>query len=497
MLSRAARGVVPLAWLVVVVGCGGSPQATVGVPGKADSISAGDLPIQLVQLSGGTFEQEIDHPFQPAASVGRFQQRYWYSTEFARGPDSPVLFYLCGESPCAAAYLTLLADVAKALDAAVVALEHRYYGASLPFADLTLDRMKYLTIHNALEDAAAFETFARANLPLRGKWIAVGGSYPGMLAAFYRLKHPELVVGAWASSAPVNVVLSFEGYDATVADALGPTCTLLFQQALAAADAAFDDPAKRAFLDPYVFGDDRASFLNSISYYADVAAQYGQTHRLCAALAQERLDPLTGLIGYLQPPLVTADDGGVSDGGTGPLPDAGDLAVDAGALSAPPRGVPDGRAHTAPMRLPRRPGDFNDEGAAWFYQVCTELGFYQVHNTDRSRSVSSDLIDEKYWNDACLQIASSTPDIARTRAEYTDPILRGEASNLFFVNSSEDPWSSLSILDPSRAPSGVMTFLVQGGSHCEDLDNLRPDSLLGVFQAHKLFFDQAAKWLRP
>ena len=65
--------------------------------------------------------------------------------------------------------------------------------------------MKYLTIHNALEDAAAFEDFARAKLPLTGKWIAVGGSYPGMLAAFYREKHPELVVGAWASSAPVDV----------------------------------------------------------------------------------------------------------------------------------------------------------------------------------------------------------------------------------------------------------------------------------------------------
>src|SRR5262249_8093498 len=146
----------------------------------------------------GWFAQEIDHPAMASSSLGTFWQRYWFSTQFAHGADSPVLFYLCGEAPCDPWYATTMADAAKALGAAVVVLEHRYYGLSVPYPLLTLEHMQYLTIHNALEDAAAFEMFAKANLPLKGKWIAVGGSYPGMLAAFYREKHPEQVVGAWA-----------------------------------------------------------------------------------------------------------------------------------------------------------------------------------------------------------------------------------------------------------------------------------------------------------
>jgi len=43
----------------------------------------------------------------------------------------------------------------------------------------------------------------------------------------------------------VSMQLSFWGYDAVAARALGPTCTLLTQQALDAAGVAYDDPKMR------------------------------------------------------------------------------------------------------------------------------------------------------------------------------------------------------------------------------------------------------------
>ncbi|MEO8703037.1 MAG: S28 family serine protease [Kofleriaceae bacterium] len=451
------------------------PTGEEGAGGKSDAIT--NLPVLMQFPQGAVFTQEIDHPVQPGASIGTFQQRYWYSTEFAKSADAPVLFYFCGEAACDGAYALSMADAALSLNAAVVVLEHRYYGTSVPFADKTAANMKYLTIHNALEDAAAFETFAKTSLPLKGPWIAVGGSYPGMLAAFYRAKHPELVVGAWASSAPIDVRLSFSGYDAIAANAMGPTCTLLFQQVLTKAGAIYDDPAQRDAFATAVFGGaapaTKVEFLNWFSYYAEGAAQYGKQRRLCAALLQEA-DPMDGFVGYLHPPLAGTDETTPPIGPTDPA-----------STGPAPRG-----AIVSPLVVP---GLDNFEGSEWFYQVCTEVGFYQIHNFDRTQSVMSDLVTERYWADQCTQFVGTVPAIEATRAAYVDELYRGEVTNVLFVNGSLDPWSALSPTE-STPPAGLTTLVVKTGSHCEDLAALTPDSILGVFKAHKTFYDLAKTW---
>jgi pimeloyl-ACP methyl ester carboxylesterase len=82
-------------------------------------------------------------------------------------------------------------------------LEHRYYGQSLPFSDLSSEHLQYLTLDNVLEDLATFQKWIGAHQGWKGKWISVGGSYSGTISALYRQKHPELVVGALAASAPM------------------------------------------------------------------------------------------------------------------------------------------------------------------------------------------------------------------------------------------------------------------------------------------------------
>lgn len=154
-------------------------------------------------LTAGTFQQAIDHSGQLAGQT--FNQRYWIDSEYAQGASAPVIYHICGEGDAEQGYFLNDNAIAWAqtLGAHLVYLEHRYYGQSLPFPDLSTDHLQYLTLDNVIEDLASFEKWIVSTQGWTGPWISVGGSYSGTISAIYRQKHPELVVGALASSAPM------------------------------------------------------------------------------------------------------------------------------------------------------------------------------------------------------------------------------------------------------------------------------------------------------
>jgi len=72
--------------------------------------------------------------------------------------------------------------------------------------------LRFLSSRQAVEDAAAFMKTMSASHGFSTEWVVFGGSYAGNLAAWIRQKHPEIVTGAIASSAPLLAQTEFHGW---------------------------------------------------------------------------------------------------------------------------------------------------------------------------------------------------------------------------------------------------------------------------------------------
>ncbi|RKP14644.1 peptidase S28, partial [Piptocephalis cylindrospora] len=171
------------------------------------------------------FSQLIDHGQR---SLGTFSQRY-ITNEYYYRQGGPIILYINGEDELN--YWAIegqVADLAQATGGLLVALEHRYFGQSLPFSEFTTKNMQYLTTDQALKDLArfiqSFKGTSKAQINPSSRWIVVGGSYAGNLAAWMRLTYPDLVFAAYSSSAPVKAKLDFFEYDMAVHDGLPSVC---------------------------------------------------------------------------------------------------------------------------------------------------------------------------------------------------------------------------------------------------------------------------------
>jgi pimeloyl-ACP methyl ester carboxylesterase len=453
--------------------------------GKAGESSALGLSLNDVRISNGTFDQVLDH-FSSRRStffekIGRkkspyagvtFKQRYFVDSTYARDSYSPVIYYICGESTCEGATGTpLVNQLAAKYHAHRVALEHRYYGYSQPFTTLSSQNLQFLSMAQAIEDLASFQRYAQSVLGMKGKWISVGGSYPGELSAFYRMRHPELVAGALASSAPVFAKADFIEYDRHVARVADPACLRVIQKVVADVEGRLKssssrDQVKKLFDAERVVHD--VDFLYNLADMAAIAIQYGFQNEFCTALkdGDQRGQALEE---YARVGLSLFQRLGTSS-----FQDAFD-----GAMSIDPKDY------------------LESAGRQWMYQSCSEFGFYQTANPNPAESARSARIDLAYHNDACNRLfgIKAQVDADRTNRTYYQRLFDSGVKNIYFTNGSNDPWSNLSLTDASATQGvnpGLQLFVIQGAAHCDDLGR-RVSSALGM--ARNQFDQLFSKWI--
>ena len=123
---------------------------------------------------------------------------------------------------------------AQQIGAAVIVIEHRYWGMSSPFSDLTTANMTYLTLPNAIADLTYFAQNAQLPFTNNGTiksnaadvpWVLMGGSYSGNLAAWTESVAPGTFWAYHASSAPVEAVSDYYGYFLPVQEGMAANCS--------------------------------------------------------------------------------------------------------------------------------------------------------------------------------------------------------------------------------------------------------------------------------
>jgi thymus-specific serine protease len=151
-------------------------------------------------------------------------QRYWINNAFWAGKGYPVFVFIGGEGQESCNRLSsrmYMYNLAEQHQALLVNVEHRFYGESYPTVDMSTKNLKYLSADQALADLAQIIGYVKKSLDTEeSKVITVGGSYPGNLAAWFRLKYPSVTHGSIASSAPVTAKLNFYEYMEVVGQAI-------------------------------------------------------------------------------------------------------------------------------------------------------------------------------------------------------------------------------------------------------------------------------------
>jgi pimeloyl-ACP methyl ester carboxylesterase len=416
-----------------------------------------------------SFKQYIDHN---STSKGTFSQRYYIDEKYGRTKHSPVFFYICGEGECDKQDLDgAIRFYAKLFHAKLVALEHRYYGKSLPYSSFSTKSLRYLTTEQALKDLAYFQRQLTETKQWTGPWIAFGGSYSGSMAAYYRSKYPNLVVGALASSAPVKAKEDFFEYDRSLSKILPLKCAKLMQQVTAKLEEALPNQARMDKIKEMFNSSDvqnNVDFLSMLADFSAVAIQYGHQTHLCQALSKNK-SPMIGYAQYVKKELAK---------------------YELTALACTPEGL-----------MSENPSDYNnglDGLRPWYYQMCTEYGYHQTANPEPSQSMRAAEINLEYYQNVCQRLFNirRAPHTDKINEDYYYP-LTDSIQSIYFPNGELDPWASLSLTEENGNTSNenLTYYTIQGASHCDDLSEPEETDSASLVMARSKMVELLRSWL--
>ncbi|XP_047028735.1 putative serine protease K12H4.7 [Helicoverpa zea] len=398
-------------------------------------------------------EQPLDHFNETDQRT--FKMKYHKILDFWK-PGGPIVFYMNGEDrlDCSRAaminssnqrpeFRPVIDQIVEDTGAALFKLEHRYYGDSTPNNDLSTENLAYLSSRQALADAAHLLVTIKESPDFKdSKVIVIGGSYAGNLAAWMKLLYPTLVDAALASSAPVLAKANFNEYYEQVTDTfkkyrphdcINRTIEKFntFRELLKTPEGIKNLKKQQNICentDMTILENQQLFFEVALNIYA-IEAQYGKPDEPSAACKMN----------------LSFADIKHNRFNMGKSNDCFDF---------------DYNEHIKAVHPKHR---------SWYYQTCTEFGYFQT--VESNKTMFGNILPVDYYYKNCKDLYGVEFDEERVKQGVikTNKIYGGltpNVTNVVFTNGDMDPWHRISVLH-DLSPDAPSIY-IEGASHCAD-----------------------------
>jgi len=442
--------------------------------------------VQEHYFSGAVVDNYV--PFQQQKNWPSPGQRYYVNDQFWGGNGYPIFLYIGGEGPETGRSLTdrlYMYSLAQEHQALMVDLEHRYYGKSYPTENMNNTNIQYLSSFQALADLARFvENFTEYMSASDSELIAFGGSYPGNLAAWFRLKYPHLVKGSVASSAPVQAEVDFLQYMEVVGQALvyfgGQTCY----------DNVLNATTKIAELIELGEFEQLRTDFNTCTLLTNDAQNL-------SVFQSNLMGNFQGTVQYnLEiPGVMTVSDVCEKMSSTS---DVYQNFVELSRMYLVENGESciDISWEDSIAELSITQFDGESSYRQWFYQTCNEFGYYQTTTSENQPFYPFKYVTLQSYLDMCSEVFGVTrqPESTWTNNYYGATGIYG--SNIAFPTGTIDPWHAIGVTNSTDLPddSEVSVFIV-GTAHCADMYSPKPTDPETLTAARSVIAEQVNSWL--
>uniref|UniRef100_A0AC34QUR0 Serine protease n=1 Tax=Panagrolaimus sp. JU765 TaxID=591449 RepID=A0AC34QUR0_9BILA len=466
-------------------------------PYKFGRLSGGNLPEPAgprdFNSSAFWIEQQLDH--FDSSNLLRWKQRFWNNKNYYK-PGGPIFLMISGESPAGEKWIenpnVTYLTIAKQLNANVYMLEHRYYGYSRPTADQSTANLKFLSSEQALADVAVFiNTINKQENLQNPKWITFGGSYSGALSAWFRQKYSNFTVGAVGSSGPVYAKVDFFEYLQVVEASIRSYSN----QCADNIGIAFADIQHRLTT---IEGRNQLNtiFKTSVPFNgSSPSVKDVQTF-------------MASLIGSYQGVVQTSGDNTQVAIGHG-IKEMCDIMTNAAnsaiqnvrktyELMYGQDAMVDNHYSDDIAFYKNTAFDINNSAArSWFWQTCTEFGYYQ--STDLGKNIFGSAVPVDLYIDSCTDVFGPSfnrsfidNSIAKTQ-KYYGGNQNYSATNVVLPNGSLDPWHALGLY--TDGTTSITSILITGTAHCADMYPSRDNDLPALVNARQKIVQIVSSWI--